>query len=225
MDRAAELKTELTEANQRRAVLEKNISDAMALLDTTPVGLHGPLVDDEGFPRNDVDLYAVRSARNTVVTGRNDLREVEERLHELLCELHTATADAARRQMEEDDALRAQRRREVEALQRRQQQVSSMRQRQPFLSVEAVADGSPAAVAGVQPGDDVVALGPVDTVAFQHLGLSGLSAEVTAHEGMMMPLWVLRGVERKEAVELPLVPQKWRGDGLIGCQLKPVRVS
>ena len=27
-------------------------------------GVSGPLVDDEGFPRGDIDLYAVRQARN-----------------------------------------------------------------------------------------------------------------------------------------------------------------
>ena len=31
------------------------------------VGMTGPLVDEEGFPRSDIDVYAVRTARNRVI--------------------------------------------------------------------------------------------------------------------------------------------------------------
>eukprot|EP00438_Fugacium_kawagutii_P021987 Skav217015 [mRNA] locus=scaffold1803:241329:244217:- [translate_table: standard] len=35
-------------------------------------GVSGPLVDDEGFPRGDIDLYAVRQARNKYVCAQTD---------------------------------------------------------------------------------------------------------------------------------------------------------
>lgn len=31
------------------------------------VGMHEPLVDAEGFPRNDIDLYQVRTARHKII--------------------------------------------------------------------------------------------------------------------------------------------------------------
>lgn len=31
------------------------------------VGMHGPLLDSEGFPRSDIDVVAVRTARNRII--------------------------------------------------------------------------------------------------------------------------------------------------------------
>lgn len=30
--------------------------------------MSGPLVDNAGYPRNDIDIYAVRTARNKVIS-------------------------------------------------------------------------------------------------------------------------------------------------------------
>ena len=32
------------------------------------VGMKGPLVDNEGYPRSDIDVYAVRQARNKIIS-------------------------------------------------------------------------------------------------------------------------------------------------------------
>lgn len=224
---AASLKERLTQANQQRHALEKTIADAVALLNATPVGLHGPLVDEEGFPRGDVDLYAVREARHTLATATNDLHDVEDLLYQLLGDLHEATAESAKQQMELDDAIHAQRRREVEALQRKQEQLAAMRQKRPFLVVENVGEGSPASNAGLRVGDAVIVIGSMDAAAFSARQLPGLAKEVSENEGLIVPVWVLRSLgssnkEHHEVLELPLVPQRWRGEGLIGCKLAPV---
>ena len=31
------------------------------------VGMHGPLVDQDQFPRNDIDVYSVRHARHKII--------------------------------------------------------------------------------------------------------------------------------------------------------------
>lgn len=33
------------------------------------VGMHGRLVDGEGYPRADIDVYAVRTARHRIICG------------------------------------------------------------------------------------------------------------------------------------------------------------
>jgi 26S proteasome regulatory subunit N4 len=223
VDRVAELKAQIADASQKRAATEAAVTDAMMLLEATPVGLHGALVDEEGFPRADVDLYAVRTARHTVATGKNDLSALEDTLHELLGELHECTTETSKRQMDEDDAMRAQRKRETEALQRRQQQIATMRRKTPFLVVDDVASGSPAAHAGMCPGDIVIALGKFEAEGFATSGLRGLSMEVALNEGLVMTVWVIRSEGNyKETLELPLVPQRWRGDGLVGCRFAPL---
>ncbi|XP_059485239.1 26S proteasome non-ATPase regulatory subunit 9 [Neocloeon triangulifer] len=49
------------------------------------VGMHGTLVDGEDFPRNDIDVYQVRHARNKIIRLQNDhkavMKEIEAGLH------------------------------------------------------------------------------------------------------------------------------------------------
>eukprot|EP01067_Filipodium_phascolosomae_P004996 Filipodium_phascolosomae@DN2994_c0_g1_i1.p1 len=54
-------------------------------------GADGPLVDQEGFPRNDIDIIAVRTARHRVNCLRNDLKAVNSKLEEGLHEIHKST--------------------------------------------------------------------------------------------------------------------------------------
>lgn len=35
--------------------------------------MHGHLVDAEGFPRSDIDVYAVRTARNRIICETHQL--------------------------------------------------------------------------------------------------------------------------------------------------------
>jgi 26S proteasome non-ATPase regulatory subunit 9 len=46
--------------------------------------MHSPLVDPEGFPRADIDVYTVRLARAAIVRLRNDHRAVVEEMGRLL---------------------------------------------------------------------------------------------------------------------------------------------
>jgi len=51
------------------------------------VGLKGPLIDREGYPRSDIDIYAVRTARQKVLCLQNDhkalMKLIESKLHDL----------------------------------------------------------------------------------------------------------------------------------------------
>ena len=37
------------------------------------VGMHGKLIDDENYPRSDIDVYAVRVARNRIICKENKI--------------------------------------------------------------------------------------------------------------------------------------------------------
>ncbi|CAE7413334.1 unnamed protein product [Symbiodinium necroappetens] len=55
-------------------------------------GVSGPLVDEEGFPRGDIDLYAVRQARNKYVCAQTDHTEVMKKIEQVpfVCQLMLA---------------------------------------------------------------------------------------------------------------------------------------
>lgn len=52
---------------QEKDRLEAAIREQTAILETNLVGMHDPLVDQEGYPRNDIDVYKVRHARHQII--------------------------------------------------------------------------------------------------------------------------------------------------------------
>lgn len=52
-----------------------------------PIGLTGLLVDADGYPRNDIDVYRARSIRNRFRILQTDHKEISERIGGLLVQL------------------------------------------------------------------------------------------------------------------------------------------
>ncbi|NXX67280.1 PSMD9 ATPase, partial [Spizella passerina] len=56
---------------RRKDEIEAQIKACYELLEGQKgVGMHEPLVDAEGFPRSDIDLYQVRTARHNIICER-----------------------------------------------------------------------------------------------------------------------------------------------------------
>ena len=53
--------------------IESQIETHLSILKANNVTMNTPLVDPEGFPRADIDIYAVRNARVRIIELRNDL--------------------------------------------------------------------------------------------------------------------------------------------------------
>lgn len=49
-----------------------------------PPGLKGPLVDADGFPRGDIDVYRVRHQRHAFAVKQNDHKAVMQRIEQML---------------------------------------------------------------------------------------------------------------------------------------------
>lgn len=54
--------------------------------------MNDPLVDESGFPRNDIDVYQVRQARHQIICLQNDLKALMKHIEE---GLHMVHAEAA----------------------------------------------------------------------------------------------------------------------------------
>lgn len=225
-DTRASLKEELLRLEALKSETEVKVQQALNLLESSSVGLHGRLVDAEGFPLDNVDHYSVRDARHTVACGMNDLKAFDDEIHEKLRLLHELTFTETKEFLEAEDVNQEQRRREAEKRQNRMKLEAEMKRKVPFLETAAVAPGSPAQAAGLHEGDKVVKLGDIDSETFSTGGLRELSQLVQSHQGKIVSVWILRlsraGDGSTEVYELPLVPQRWTGDGLLGCAFDPL---
>jgi 26S proteasome regulatory subunit N4 len=58
---------------QKKETLETELQAQYSILSSNQSTMNTPLVDPEGFPRSDIDVWAVRHARVRVIELRNDL--------------------------------------------------------------------------------------------------------------------------------------------------------
>jgi len=72
-----------------------------------PIGLTGLLVDADGYPRNDIDVYRARSIRNRFRILQTDHKEISERIGGLLVQLAAKKKDTSKEKAEAvENALR-----------------------------------------------------------------------------------------------------------------------
>jgi len=105
--------------------IEAELDTHISILKANNVTMQTPLVDPEGFPRADIDIYAVRGARVRIIELRNDLKSVMDAIAKALEGIY-------------DPAL---------AVPSAQESSTGGTALKPFARVEAVAPGSPAAEA------------------------------------------------------------------------------
>ncbi|GAW80645.1 26S proteasome regulatory subunit p27 [Plasmodium gonderi] len=86
----------LEEFNQlvkKREEIECEIKANMDFLESPEnknVGMYEKLIDREGFPRNDIDIYAIRVARNKIICLKNDYLDINKRIEEYLHQVHSS---------------------------------------------------------------------------------------------------------------------------------------
>lgn len=189
---------------KRKDEIESQIKAYYEVLeDQKGVGMNEPLVDVEGYPRNDIDVYQVRTARHNIICLQNDhkalMREVEQALHQL----HAREKEKRQR----DEA-------EAQAEARSQSQTLL----QPFARVNAVTPSSPASISGLQVDDEIVEFGSVNAHNFQ--SLQNIATVVQHSEGKPLSVTVIRGGQQ---LHLGLTPKRWTGKGLLGCNILPLQ--
>jgi len=184
--------------------IEAELESHISILKANNVTMQTPLVDPEGFPRADIDIYAVRGARVRIIELRNDLKDVMDAIGKALETIYdpSKAAPAAANSSSSSSGS--------EAL-------------KPFAKVEAVAPGSPASEAALQRGDLVVKFGRLDQNSFKSGSLQPLADLVAENEDRAIGIRVFRG---DQTVLLTLTPRKnWGGRGMLGCHLVPYSPS
>lgn len=81
----------------KKEQIERAINDCGQILGANNnIGMNESLLDAEGFPRSDIDVYAVRQARHQIICLQNDLKttmkEIEQGLINVHAEARTNTA-------------------------------------------------------------------------------------------------------------------------------------
>lgn len=152
--------SDIQELMRRKEEIEAQIKANYDVLESQKgIGMSEPLVDCEGYPRADVDLYQVRTARHNIICLQNDHKALMKQVEEALHQLHARDKEKQARDMAEA---------REEAMSRLLGS-SSPTLPQAFARVNSISPGSPASIAGLQVDDEIVEFGSVNTQNFQSL--------------------------------------------------------
>jgi len=179
--------------------IEAEINVQLSVLAANNCGMTTPLVDPEGFPRADLDIYAIRSARARIIELRNDLKYTMDEIDKALQKIY-------------DPALAPSPTPSTPS-------THTGATLTPFAKVDGVAPGSPAAQAELQREDLIIKFGHLTATAFSTSSLQPLADLVGRSENRELRVQVLRGGQE---LSLQLTPRKgWGGRGLLGCHIVP----
>ncbi|KEZ44169.1 hypothetical protein SAPIO_CDS3094 [Scedosporium apiospermum] len=165
------------ELQHKKADIEAELRALSGVLDSHGVDMNTPLLTRDGFPRADIDVAQIRTTRSRIIHLRNDYKDlmdtIEKRIHEHFASLpeeSTATPEPAVRDGPPAAALR--------------DYVAPATLMEAFAKVNTVADGGPAAAAGLKPGDEIRAFGYVN--ASNHDDLKKVAECVRGNEGAQL---------------------------------------
>ncbi|RZC35370.1 PDZ 2 and/or GRASP55 65 domain containing protein [Asbolus verrucosus] len=180
--------------------IEDEIKQLTQILTMNGVGMNDPLVDTEGFPINSIDVYQVRHARHGIICLQNDHKAIMKQIENGLQGYYSSAGAQVNVQdieMKSEPASRP------------------VAHETPFAKVTLVTPGSPAEFAGLREGDGIVEFGSVNFTNFKNI--TDIAFVVQHSEGAPVNL-KLKRVER--FVTAQLVPRRWQGKGLLGCNIE-----
>jgi len=193
----------LAEMDEKKRIESEMVEWTEVLSSEGGVGMHEPLVDAEGYPRNDIDVHKVREGRNKLICLGNDLHEITSRVEQGIHSLHAQSAQSVPKNSLASSVDLAE--------------VSS--KDTAFAKIDSVAPGSPADIAGIQIGDQMLSFGSVTHKNFNDD--LGNVANVAKHsQNQNVRVQVLRN---GQMMTLALKPQAWSGRGIVGCNIVPIK--
>ncbi|XP_046822349.1 26S proteasome non-ATPase regulatory subunit 9 [Vespa crabro] len=196
-----EAKDEVLRFIKDRDKIESDIRALRDVLDSNHVGMDDPLVDSEGYPRQDINVYQVRHARHRIICLTNDHKALMKKIEEGLHKVHSIFEN----QPEEPIATTSD--------------IEEPFSTEPFLRVNLVSPSSPAEVAGIQVDDLIIEFGSINYGNFKTLKDIATLVEHSRYKSLDIKL--KRG---SSILALTLIPRPWDGNGLLGCNVIPLEV-
>jgi len=201
----SELKT-YEDLLSRKIQIEEEICELHKILEEQGnVGMTGNIIDNEGYPRADIDLYKVKSTRQQINRLQNDFKNLMEQMEEELVKIHSNKDVNVQVQLTSTNIRNN----------------SHSEKHKPFLKVTQVDYGSPSFEAGFKLNDKIVQFGPFNISNTKNL--NEIAEHVKSKVDKIILVSILRSEANNENTEnkmiLKLTPKSWSGQGFLGCKL------
>lgn len=177
------------------------------------------LVDNEGFPLP-VDVYSIRQARSESIRLVNDYKALQTKLEGEMLKTFQLINQRDEFSTANQSITNSSSQNNLENAETTQTN-NNNNNLKPFLSIDLVVDDTPASRAGLSNGDQIIQFGPITADIFNQEGLSGLVSFITQHQNRPVEIVYLHH-ESFSITYTTLIPQKWSGQGLLGCKVIPL---
>lgn len=190
-----------------------------------PAGLKDSLVDSEGYPRGDIDLFEVRAKRNRLAIINTDYRTLMKEIEAEVKNLHASLLNTEEKDSDASQSAKVPDS-QVDLVQLDDIHQSEVREPVrtrvntimiPIAIIDEILAESPAATCGLMDGDELLSIGSIDYKISNPMSV--IPKLVYDNANSPIPLVVRRG---GDVLELELTPRQWSGRGLLGCHLSPV---
>jgi len=203
----------------RKDLIQTELETQISILKSNSVDFSTPLVDGEGFPRPDIDVWAVRTARVRIIELRNDYKAIMDEIGKALENVYDPNNLPPEPELEPEqsghEATTGSPTFGVSGITEVGGDIGQI----PFARVDGVAPGSPAATSGLLREDLVLSFGDLTHASFNSPTLQPLADYVASKENSEIVVKVRRAGETRT---LTFVPRRgWGGRGLVGCHLVP----
>ncbi|KAA3673560.1 26S proteasome non-ATPase regulatory subunit 9 [Paragonimus westermani] len=208
----AELAARISNLSSQKNTIEKEIRSLSEVLAVNGnVGLESSLVDRDGYPRSDIDVVAVRTARNRIIRLNNDHKTVMHDLELTLHQLHQLNREHGSSALRSDETLHTVTKpptpEDVEP------------KPVPFLLINEVRPGSVAFDAGLEIGDQVAKFGSVTADNFENMRDISTVLQNTVPHGVI-PMIVVRPKRNSRVYHIELT--KPDGGVSLGMHIVPL---
>jgi 26S proteasome non-ATPase regulatory subunit 9 len=199
-----------------------------------PAGIKDSLIDSEGFPRGDIDIYNVKNKRQRLAVINTDYKALMKEIETLLIEIYSdgllqSTEEKSSKQKNHQHQQQHQQHNQEDIL--NQQSMSSMtvsssttvfniyKNKKCIAVLDEILMGSPSEQSGLKNGDELISFGGIDIDTVDPI--SKIPPMVRENVDKTIDLVVKR---KEELINISLIPKLWRGNGLLGCHLAPRNV-
>lgn len=187
-----------------------------------PAGIKDSLIDSEGYPRGDIDIYNVKNKRKRLSEINVDykilMKQIETTMLTLYQSFPSDNRDSANAISKSHDPSTTT----VVASDTATQSAPTITSR-AIAKLDQILVSSPAWTAGIQEGDELLQFGAVSSATPDFL--KRIAKLVGESLNQQVPLLLRRTnatTKDPELVQLSITPASWGGRGLLGCHLSPV---
>ncbi|XP_072948007.1 probable 26S proteasome non-ATPase regulatory subunit 9 [Epargyreus clarus] len=193
--------------------IETELREQNAILHANNVGMDDPLVDAEGYPRNDIDVYKVRHARHRIICLKNDLKAIMMRIEQGLWQVYDPNSSQGQSSRSQAPGYTNGDGNHMNG-ESGVQNGTNNNSTECFAAVGFVQVGSPADLAGLLENDKIIQFGSINHGNFYDVRQF---QEVVAHSvGQPIQVRLKRG---HQVMNVTVVPRPWAQPGLFGCHI------